>query len=339
MEKSKCFKGNQRLAIIDSAGVHYNFSDHLNSSSVTTDANGHITNLIDYYPYGTDRVNVQSSLYANSHKFTDQEKDNESGLYYFDARYFSPELGKFIQSDPMALYLVNEQQLKNKLGKELWEILSNPIALNAYAYANGNPVIYVDPNGEGANLFFFLPEDTQVAIGNWAENLYNNSSVARYAMDHPYQTGAVAGLVGGGIVVGGAALAGVPLTCGAICPTVTGIIGGLGFNVAKEYNKLDEATNGAYETAESGGRHANIIQNVEKLKMTSQQIQKSVDSLQKIAIKHLNYISNPKTYERYEEFKSMSKDNQLKTLLYWGKEALNYMEQSKVYQGILDRIN
>jgi hypothetical protein len=76
------FLGNQRLAIIDNEGTHLNFSDHLNSSSVTTDLDGNITNWIDYLPYGSDRVNVQlSGNFNNKYKFTDKERDNESGLY------------------------------------------------------------------------------------------------------------------------------------------------------------------------------------------------------------------------------------------------------------------
>ncbi|MBU1037166.1 hypothetical protein KKF32_03980 [Patescibacteria group bacterium] len=63
----------------------------MNSSSVTTDENGDITSLTDYFPYGTDRVKINNSSLQNSYKFTDQESDIESGLYYYDARHYDAD--------------------------------------------------------------------------------------------------------------------------------------------------------------------------------------------------------------------------------------------------------
>ena len=132
-EKTKyVFLGNQRIAIIDNEGTHLNFSDHLNSSSVTTDINGNITNLIDYLPFGSDRVNVSYSSSTPNYLFTDQEKDNESDQYYMKARYYGQSLGRFNTVDVAAFYQPN---------------IIDPQQLNYYSYARNNPVHFVDPTG------------------------------------------------------------------------------------------------------------------------------------------------------------------------------------------------
>ena len=182
-----------------------------------TDINGNITATYDYYPYGGSRIEEEVAGETNR-RFTGHELDQETNLTYAGARYYEAAVGRFTQSDPLALYLVNAKELKSKFGQDLMEILSHPIALNAYAYANNNPIIYVDPNGEqGVNVFFFLPQKTQVAIGNWANRAYDSNSLAKYVMDHPVQTGIAAGLAAGAITAGVVVGTGGAITCGVIC--------------------------------------------------------------------------------------------------------------------------
>ena len=90
------------------AGVSYNFqqtyspsgrigdktcdfttSDHLGSSSWTTDANGHAIQHIEYLPFGEELVNQRTTSYEDRYTFTGKELDAESNLYYYDARYNS----------------------------------------------------------------------------------------------------------------------------------------------------------------------------------------------------------------------------------------------------------
>jgi RHS repeat-associated protein len=62
--------------------------------------------------------------------YTGKELDAESGLYYFGARYYCPEIGRFITEDPV---------------KGTIEL---PQRLNPYPLCVNNPVMYVDPDGE-----------------------------------------------------------------------------------------------------------------------------------------------------------------------------------------------
>jgi RHS repeat-associated protein len=101
-------------------GVRYFHKDHLNSSTVVTDTNGSLVRRIVYAPYGSESASEGTA--EVSYKYTDKEKDT-TGLYYFEARYYDPEIGRFISVDP---------------GKD---------GDNWYAYCRNNPVKYVDPNG------------------------------------------------------------------------------------------------------------------------------------------------------------------------------------------------
>jgi RHS repeat-associated protein len=125
------FFNGKRLARIDlpAGTVHYYLSDHLNSTSMVVSESGAVEDESDYSPYGTE---YQIASGANHYKFTGKERDTESGLDYFGARYYSNGLGRFMTSDPKGLALRH---------------LLNPQKFNKYSYVLNNPMSLVDPNG------------------------------------------------------------------------------------------------------------------------------------------------------------------------------------------------
>lgn len=66
------------------------------------------------------------------YRFTGKERDIESGLDYFGARYFGSTMGRFMSPDPSGLYFADP---------------ANPQSLNLYSYAQNNPLTNVDPTG------------------------------------------------------------------------------------------------------------------------------------------------------------------------------------------------
>jgi RHS repeat-associated protein len=114
--------------------VFYYFSDHLKTASVITDATGNIKSESDYDPWGVERRVVDS--FNNTYKFTGKERDGETGLDYFGARYYSSSLGRFMTPDWAA-----------KAVAVPYADYGNPQSLNLYSYVKNNPTTLVDDDG------------------------------------------------------------------------------------------------------------------------------------------------------------------------------------------------
>ncbi|MCL5022338.1 MAG: RHS repeat-associated core domain-containing protein [Nitrospirae bacterium] len=82
-------------------------------------------------------------------KFVGKEKDKETGLQYFGARYMKDEIGRFITVDPVG-------PVDPRTSKTNYAMLANPQRLNRYAYSLNNPYRYVDPDGRMPWLLPFL---------------------------------------------------------------------------------------------------------------------------------------------------------------------------------------
>jgi RHS repeat-associated protein len=113
--------------------IHFYHPDHLGSSDVITDASGAVVESTEFYPYGRPRYE-ESAGFDSEYKYTGKELDKESGLMYYEARYYEPVIGRFVSVDPMGM---NPEE--QSLG------ISN--SLNLYAYALDNPLAYIDPTG------------------------------------------------------------------------------------------------------------------------------------------------------------------------------------------------
>ncbi|PIY72134.1 hypothetical protein COY87_02570, partial [Candidatus Roizmanbacteria bacterium CG_4_10_14_0_8_um_filter_33_9] len=103
--------------------LSYIHSDHLGSTAMVTDSEGNIISRQNYYPYGETRAREPENQSAVERQYTGQVSDQDAtGLYYYNARYYSPQIALFTQAD------VSE-------------------GINRYAYVSGNPIKFVDPSG------------------------------------------------------------------------------------------------------------------------------------------------------------------------------------------------
>ena len=85
-----------------SGGTSYLTSDTLGSPRVITDSSGNVTSRHDYLPFGEELNVGRNSSYGGDNvrqKFTSKERDNETGLDYFGARYYASIQGRFTGSD------------------------------------------------------------------------------------------------------------------------------------------------------------------------------------------------------------------------------------------------
>ena len=89
--------GSQRVAMRDNNTLYYLLGDHLGSTAKTYNAATGATTELRYHPYGETRYT--SGTTPTSYQFTGQRNDSSIGLYFYNARYYDPALGRFIQAD------------------------------------------------------------------------------------------------------------------------------------------------------------------------------------------------------------------------------------------------
>ena len=119
-------------------------ANNLQFTSFALDSAGTVAQKLDYLPFGSERVNVKYGAFETRFTYTDQERDDESGLLYYGARYYHPTLGRFTQPDPVITDIGR---------KELAMAMMSPQLLNGYSYVGNNPMKHVDPTGESGNPF------------------------------------------------------------------------------------------------------------------------------------------------------------------------------------------
>jgi RHS repeat-associated protein len=135
VQNTYVFFNGQRVARVDSAGApHYYFSDHLGTHGVVENATGTVCEQdMDYYPYGGEEHDYCPNV-AQNYKFTGKERDSESGLDNFGARYNASSLGRFMTPDPSP----------NGIAP------GDPQSWNLYSYVRNRPTRSVDVGGNWA---------------------------------------------------------------------------------------------------------------------------------------------------------------------------------------------
>jgi RHS repeat-associated protein len=135
-------------------GLLWYYTDHLGSTRLLELGTQQSDMRRDYYPFGEAVTSSgdEESLY----QFTGKEKDSNTGLFYFGARYYDPGIGRFISVDPLA----DEND-----------------AWSPYSYSKDNPINRIDPDGRNdllAQLMAFLGVE-----GHRKSNEYSNFASSR----------------------------------------------------------------------------------------------------------------------------------------------------------------
>ena len=169
------------MAQVRGTGVSYYHKDHLNSSTVMTNASGSKVEETAYAPYGTMRAFTGTAV--TNYRYTGKEIDPETNLYYYVARYYDPMMGRFITADSIVSDIYDPQDL------------------NRYAYCRNNPMKYVDPDGHAADTVWDLV-NIGMGIASFAYNVKTGNV-----------SGAIVDAVG---IVGDSAAAVVPFLPGGV---------------------------------------------------------------------------------------------------------------------------
>jgi len=183
----------------NSGNLKYYHPDHLGSTTLITNGSGEVVEETSYLPYG-EPIEGGNSRYL----FTGKEKDTNTELYYYGARYYDPFFKHFIQPDNVLPDIYDPQQL------------------NRYSYVRNNPYKYTDPEGEWINMAIGGAVGGLVASGY---ALYNQVVLGEYMSARD-----VLSTVGAGVTSGAVFAGTFGLVSGALGATSTGgmILSGAG---------------------------------------------------------------------------------------------------------------
>ena len=141
--------------------------DHLGSTSLVTDIDGEITQHVAYIPYGEVFVEQRNGSWNTPYLFNAKELDEETGLYYYGARYLDPTNAAWLSVDPL---------------------FEKYVGTSPYNYCHGNPIVVVDPDGmdeygldENTGRLSFIrkteSEKDKILVGTWGKDKKTNKDV------------------------------------------------------------------------------------------------------------------------------------------------------------------
>lgn len=153
------------LANTEYEEITYYHNDALGSPVAATDANGALKWREEYTPYGSRLLHEsrettcgnntcpqKQSLWDEKQWFTGKLEETPVGVQYFGARWYEPEIGRFISPDPVQFHE------------------ENVFSFNSYAYANNNPYAYIDPDGRAVETGWDLL-NVGMGIASFAVNV------------------------------------------------------------------------------------------------------------------------------------------------------------------------
>ena len=122
--------------------------DHLGSSSFITNLDGEVVQHIEYVPFGEVFIEERNNVWNTPYLFNAKEFDEETGMYYYGARYYDPRLSLWMSADPM------EEKYPD---------------ISSYGYTYNNPIKYQDIEG-------LEPVKSQAGTVNGFIEFFNNTS-------------------------------------------------------------------------------------------------------------------------------------------------------------------
>ena len=158
---------NLLMRSVDGDSYYYMYNGHADVTAIIKTETGSIDATYYYDAFGN--ITESTGSVNNNITYAGYQYDEETGLYYLNARHYDPKIARFLQEDT---YLGDP---------------NDPLSLNLYAYAANNPITYYDPDGhlfrEIRNAYYWLKykinpdsrpskptEDAIVAYNpNWAD--------------------------------------------------------------------------------------------------------------------------------------------------------------------------
>lgn len=121
---------------------YYFHPDHLGSSNYITNFIGEVSQHMEYFAFGETFIEEHKNSHNAPYKYNGKEFDEESGLYYYGARYYDPRISIWTSVDP---YSFSIDYFKNDSANGGVFYSKN---LSVYSYSYLNPILYKDPDGK-----------------------------------------------------------------------------------------------------------------------------------------------------------------------------------------------
>ena len=125
---------------------YYYHPDHLGSSSYITDASGEVYQHLEYFAFGETFVEEHINTNRTPYLYNGKELDEETGLYYYGARYYDPRTSVWLAVDPL---------------------VENHPGIAGYTFVANNPIVLVDP--DGLDWFHYQAEGDEHKSWHWHE--------------------------------------------------------------------------------------------------------------------------------------------------------------------------
>lgn len=220
--------GSQRAALVETVtidrggssdlpamNVRYQLSNHLGSSSVELDTSAKVIAYEEFHPFGSSAFvasRVPDGAAKRSYRFIGKERDSETGLDYFGARYYAPSLYRWTCPDPSGL----------------------ADGLNRYAYSRNNPITLKDADGRAATT-----------VNEAGEKLTGWVRVAHVAIGALAVMGVIASA---SVLAAGTAATAIGVGAPVGIPTMAGASFGLALSADTAFTSFQQALTG-HETA------------------------------------------------------------------------------------------
>ncbi|HEX8411725.1 MAG TPA: RHS repeat-associated core domain-containing protein [Thermoanaerobaculia bacterium] len=239
----------------DGSTFHYHL-DHLGTPRRVTDGADYIAGYHDYKPFGLEVPDGRNETPLTRTKYTGHERDVDTvspidSLDYMHARYYSPNLGRFLSADPVL---------------DIKEALHEPQLWNRYSYVTNNPLKFTDPDGRYRTFY----KEKPMTAANLAMD-ENTPAVVKYSM---YAVGGLTALGAGGVFFapgsGGGLAAGAfrlhPIARGNFIETA--LATAFGGGLPRTFPVIDRFLNGVATSVKSMDLMSKTYQNANRLMST-----------------------------------------------------------------------
>jgi RHS repeat-associated protein len=146
----------------------------MGSTGFVTDQNGELYEHVEYFPFGESWVQEHSNTQRTPYLYTGKELDDETGLYYYGARYYDPRTSVWVSADPiLEKYLPTGDKEQDARLAGIGGVF-NSLNIGLYTYAHLKPNKLLDPDGN--STWINENNDVEVVINDSDLSIYKLTS-------------------------------------------------------------------------------------------------------------------------------------------------------------------